>query len=174
MPSSPSRGSVVSSGRRHHELFNLNSSDKDTSSPEHSVRNASLATPSSQKRKPVSLSQDEQPDTQAEERGGAVTSWSVYRRPSAFEKPSTPTSSLSIELGVSKPSELEVIYMEDLLEEGVSYEDAAILLQGYQSSGAARPFYPGNSEYKTLLVKHQERIGTVAPKSKRGRRAQPA
>ena len=36
-------------------------------------------------------------------------------------------------LGVEVPSDLRFIYVEDLIEEGISYVEAIKLLQGYQS-----------------------------------------
>ena len=72
-PPSPSWGSVDSSGRRFHarngsDSSSNNLSQGDTSSGEHTIRSASLST-SSDEREPISLSQDEEPDTQAEENG---------------------------------------------------------------------------------------------------------
>ena len=76
-------------------------------------------------------------------------------------------------LGVEVPSDLRFIYVEDLMEEGISYAEA-IKLQGYPSSGAIRPSYPSTSELRTLPVKIHGRFGAIRSRPWRGRRAQPA
>ena len=81
MPPSPSWGSVDSSGRKVHARngsdSSVNLSNRNTSSGEYTIRSASLAS-SSDEREPISLSQDEEPDTQAEE-GGATSSRSFHQ-----------------------------------------------------------------------------------------------
>ena len=77
-------------------------------------------------------------------------------------------------LGIEVPSDLRFIYVEDLIEEGISYVEAIKLLQGYQSSGAIRPFYPITSELRALPVKIHGRFGAIRSRPWRGRRAQPA
>ena len=76
-------------------------------------------------------------------------------------------------LGVNKVVELNCIYMEDLLEEGVTRSDAYKLLQGFPTFGAIRPFHPTSPEQRALPLRFHGRLGAIGPRYGRRRRAQP-
>ena len=155
-PQSPSRGSVDSSGRRFHARHDSDSSgrnlsDKDTSSGEHTIRGASLAT-SSDMRELISLSRDEEPDTQAEERGEPVAPGASINDLLRLRDLQHPAP-MPDRLGVDTPADLRFIYAEDLMEDGITFTEAIKLLQGYQSSGAVRPFISSPGIIRALPVR---------------------
>ena len=151
-----------SSGRTVHardgsDYSSNNISSRNTSSGEYTIRSASLAT-SSDEREPISLLQDEEPDTRAEERGeppapGASVDDLLRWRNLQHIAP------MLDNLGAEVPSDLRLVHVEDLMEAGVSCVEAIKLLQGYPSSGAIRPFYPSTSELRALSVKTHGRFG---------------
>ena len=119
VPSSPSWGSVDSSGRRFHGNISpanssTNLSNRETSSGEYTIRSASLATPEPEQEL-GSISRDEEPDTKAEERGElALIEQSLNE---LLTSRGLQHLILVLEtIGIGKTADLSYIYLEDLLE----------------------------------------------------------
>ena len=76
-------------------------------------------------------------------------------------------------LGIDTPADLRFIYAEDLMEDGITYEEAIKLLQGYQSSGAVRPFISSPAIIRALPVRVHGRFGAIRSRPLQSRRPEP-